>query len=174
MRLSLPPRRAGSAGQGRSALRDAPGVHSFLAFGLGSEQFALPLGSVREILKLCPITEVPRSKPYVLGILSVRGRITTVIDLRHRLRMPPTESTKNTRILLVDGGGEVIGLLVDRVFQVHRLFEDEMEWATEFSGEVSECVTGIGRPGLRKEARDRSEGDFLLVLNPKALVGPSR
>ncbi|HEY8430455.1 MAG TPA: chemotaxis protein CheW [Sandaracinaceae bacterium] len=142
-------------------------VREFLAFGLAGERFALPLSSVREILKNTPITEVPRARPYVLGILSVRGRITTVIDLRRRLRMAAPEPTKASRILLVDGGDEVVGLLVDEVFQVYRLHEDEIELAAVVAGDLSEYVLGIGRPGGEAAG---SEDDILILLDPDPLL----
>ena len=144
-------------------------VSEFLAFGLAGEAFALPLGAVREILKVQPITDVPRAKPYVLGILSVRGRITTVIDLRRRLRMPKATSTKQSRILLVDGGEEIIGMLVDEVHQVYRLHEEEMEMAAVVAGDLSEYVFGIGRPGGASEEGGEQD-DILILLDPEPLL----
>jgi purine-binding chemotaxis protein CheW len=145
-------------------------ISEYLAFGLNSERFALPLESVREILKLALITEVPRARAHVLGILSVRGRITTVIDLRKRLRMAAAPTTKASRILLVDGGEEVVGLLVDEVFQVYRLHDDEIELAAVVASDMSEYVRGIGRPGS-SNAGERSDNDEILVLlDPEPLL----
>jgi purine-binding chemotaxis protein CheW len=143
-------------------------IREFLAFGLASERFALPLASVREILKLATITEVPRARSYVLGILSVRGRVTTIYDLRRRLRMPPVEPTKQSRILLVDGGEEVIGLLVDEVHQVYRLHDDEVELAAVVASDLSEYVLGIGRPSADRE--QGSKDDILILLDPGPLL----
>ena len=145
-------------------------VREFLAFGLNNERFALPLGAVREILKVMPISEVPRAPAHILGILAVRGRITTVIDLRRRLRMPPSDSTRISRILLVDGGGEVIGVMVDEVHQVYRLHDDEMEYAQIVAGDISEYVLGIGRPGSRSQEGAVNEDDILILLDPVPLL----
>jgi purine-binding chemotaxis protein CheW len=135
------------------------GVSEFLGFRVAHEAYALPLASVREILKLGPITEVPRAAKDVLGIVSVRGRVTTVLDLRKRLRMSEREPTKHARVLLVDGGDEVIGLLVDEVLQVYRLRGEEIEVADAQQGERSDYVIGIGRPGAqRAQARKPSTG----------------
>lgn len=150
----------GKARRGREEVRE------FLAFALNGEDFALPLGAVREILKLAPITEVPRARSHVLGILSVRGRITTVIDLRRRLRMPASAPTKASRILLVEGQGEVVGLLVDEVYQVYRLHEEEIELAAVVAGDLSEYVLGIGRPGGGEETDD----EILILLDPDPLL----
>ena len=149
------------------AERRADEVREFLSFGLGEDRFALPLAAVREILKPVPITEVPRTRPHILGILSVRGVITTIVDLRRRLRMPPSPNTKASRILLVDGGNEVVGLLVDEVYQVDRLHDDEMELAAVVAGDLSEYVLGIGRPARG----DDDDGDqILILLDPEPLL----
>lgn len=143
-------------------------IREFLVFGLASERFGLPLASIREILKTVPITEVPRAADDVLGILSVRGRITTVIDLRRRLRITTTETNKASRILLVAGGEEVVGLLVDEVYQVYRLHDDELEYAAVVAGDLSEHVFGIGRPGGGETGT--AEEDIIILLDPVSLL----
>ncbi len=157
-----------SAPPKQSKKRSGEDNREFLAFGLQGERFALPLGAVREILKFLPITEVPRARSHVLGILSVRGRITTVIDLRRRLRMPGAAPTKASRILLVEGAEEVVGLLVDEVFQVYRLHDEEIELAAVVAGDLSEYVLGIGRPG--GALGEREDDDILILLDPEPLL----
>lgn len=162
------------------------GVSEFLAFRVSHEAYALPLASVREILKLGAITEVPRAPADVLGIVSVRGRVTTVMDLRKRLRMPTAETTKHARVLLVDAGEEVVGLLVDEVLQVYRLRSEEIEIAGATQGDLSEYVLGIGRPlAQRAQARKKAgaralaaqagssgapQVDMLILLDPAPLL----
>lgn len=157
-----------AAGVKGRATRRREDISEFLAFALAGERFALPLRAVREILMRVPITEVPGAPRDVLGILSVRGRITTVIDLRRRLRMPSAEPSRVSRILLVDGGDEVIGLLVDEVYQVYRLEEDEIEPAAEVAGDLSEYIFGIGRPS-GADGELGSE-DIIILLDPELLL----
>jgi purine-binding chemotaxis protein CheW len=123
-------------------------VTEFLAFLLAGEVYAVPLTKIREILSPPPITEVPRAPRDVIGVCSVRGLLVTVIDLRRRLVVDESDTTRRTRILLTETDArEVIGLLVDGVDQVIRLSEHEIELAsTVLGGEVSEHVLGIGRP----------------------------
>jgi purine-binding chemotaxis protein CheW len=144
-------------------VRAGAGATEMLAFVLGNEVYALPLATVREILKPPAITEVPRASRDVLGIISVRGRVTTVIDLRRRLKMPEAPTTRLSRVLLVEGGEEVLGLLVDNVHHVHRLRDDEIELATTVSGGTAEYVLGIGRPRGVKD-------DILILLDPEPLL----
>ena len=164
-----------------SMLAAAPIVRELLAFVIADETYALPLRSVREILKVPPITGVPRAGHDVLGIISVRGRITTVRDLRRVLRMPEGPVDKHTRVLLVDAGDEIIGLLVDRVLQVYRLDEDEVELAAVVGGDVSEHVLGVGRPRRIRRAteadsignrfkREEEDEDILVLLDPGPLL----
>jgi len=128
------------------------GVREFLAFVLGDENYALPLSSIREIMKTPSVTEVPNAPDDILGIISVRGRVTTLINTRRKLSMPREKITSRNRVLLVDKGDEILGLLVDRVLQVYRLREDEVEMASIIGGDLAECVMGIGRPGLSQES----------------------
>jgi len=152
-------------------------VRELLAFVVGEETYALALDAVREILKPPPVTPVPRSPRDVLGVISVRGRITTVIDLRRRLGAVIAELDKHSRVLLVDDGDEILGLLVDRVLQVHRLADDEIEIASVVSGDLSEYVVGIGRPRQgragrsdKSEAAEASRSDILILLDHRELL----
>lgn len=148
-------------------------LREYLAFQLADEFYALPLGAIREILKPPPITPVPRSAHHVLGILSVRGRVTTVLDLRRKLRVAEAEHDKHTRVLLVDKGDEIMGLLVDRVLQVYRLASDEIELSGVVAGDMSEFVFGIGRPRnnrTRDSRGDASDSDMLILLEPAPLL----
>ena len=150
-----------------------PGVREFLGFELGVERYALPLSTVREIVRLPAVTEVPRSAPEVMGVISVRGTVTTLIDLRHKLKMPGREMGPATRVLLVDRGNEVIGLLVDAVLQVYRLREDEVEMASVLGSEASAYVMGIGRPGTSGDAASQQAlggGEILILLDPLGLL----
>ena len=119
----------------------------FLGFTLGGEAYGVALGEVREILKPPPVTEVPRASPQIMGIVSVRGLLVTVIDVRKRLRGHTSEPTRRSRILLVEGRGkEMIGLYVEEVMHVFRLADSDIEPAPAVLGnQVPEYVTAIGR-----------------------------
>jgi purine-binding chemotaxis protein CheW len=156
---------------------EAQGVREFLAFLLGPETYALPLSCVREIMRVPMITEVPRAPHEVLGIVSVRGQVTTLLDLRRKLRVAESPISTRTRVLLVDQGDEILGLLCDRVLQVHRLSEEEVEMASVLGREASSYVMGIGRPGQRKAVATggkaesaAGEDQILILLDPIVLL----
>jgi purine-binding chemotaxis protein CheW len=171
--------------------RASDGLSEFLVFLIGTERMGLPLASVQEIRKITQVTDVPRSRHDVLGILSVRGRITTVLDLRRRLLMPDVVATRQSRILLVAGADEILGLVVDEVLHVVRLRDDEIESAAVVATDLPEHVMGLGRPrrgrtevvrgvsGARDlearakrggDAADAQDAEVLVLLDPVALL----
>ena len=154
--------RVGVARAGRGLKVRGPRVE-YLAFRLGTDTYAVSIGEVREILKLPPVTEVPRAESDVLGVVSVRGLLVTVIDLRQRLRVSPAEITKKGRILLVMGANsEIIGLYVDEVMQVFRLAESEVELVNNVLGsKLGDYVVGIGRP----------DGALLILIDLAPILG---
>lgn len=169
----MPPRLAASRGERLRAVTDD--VREFLVFSVGEELMGLPLAAVREILKVVPVTQVPRAPHEVLGILSVRGRITTVLDLRRRLRMPPAPPTRHARILLVQTKGEIMGARVDAVHHVERLREDEIEPAAIAGGDLPDHVVGIGRPRRVRTGTESDASSTVIVLfDPHALLSMNR
>jgi len=146
----------------RALRRAADGQRTeYLAFVLAGEIYAVEIHSIGEILKPPPITEVPRAEPSVIGVVSVRGRLVTVIDLRRRFGVEDSPIGHMSRILLVDRGDEKLGLLVDEVLQVYRLTETEIEPANVLGGDQPAHILGIGRP---KEGTGRQDFGSLLVL----------
>jgi purine-binding chemotaxis protein CheW len=128
-------------------LNDGP-VAEYLAFSVAGETCALPLTQVREILIPPLLTRVPRAPENVMGIVSVRGILVTVLDLRRTFRTlhAPLPGGR-PRILLVPAPfGEVMGLYVDEVAQVYRFAASEIETAASvLGGNVAEYILGIGR-----------------------------
>lgn len=149
-------------------------VREFLVFSLGDDLFGLPLASVREILKVVPVTHVPRAPADALGILSVRGRITTVLDLRRRLRLPPAPPTRHARILLVQAKDEIMGARVDAVHHVERLRDDEIEPADVAGGDLPDHVIGIGRPRRSRTQDGDSSSTVIVLFDPTALFSASK
>jgi purine-binding chemotaxis protein CheW len=136
----------------------------YLAFGLAGETYAVEIAHIAEILRPPPITGVPRAPDTVLGIISVRGKLVTVVDLRLRFRLPPAPIDRRSRILLADAGtGEQIGLLVDDVQQVWRLAAEEIEAASVLGGEQAVHIAGIGRPAA-------SDGAMLILLELRPIL----
>jgi purine-binding chemotaxis protein CheW len=119
------------------------GLITFLVSG---ELYGVDILAVREIIKLREITEVPRVTRFLLGVVTVRGVVVPVIDLRARLRLtvPPPDSA--TRILIVVHKGERFGMLVDEVRGVVMLSDPEIEpLPASFAASEVSLLSGIGR-----------------------------
>jgi purine-binding chemotaxis protein CheW len=101
-----------------------------------------------------------------MGIISVRGQIITVVDLRRRLNLAAEQVSARTRILLVDAAsGETFGLLVDEVLQVHHLTEAEIEHTSAALGnDVAEHIAGIARPAKASAPNKHMAADQMIIL----------
>ncbi len=138
---------AGARRESRRRDRQGDFPHELLAFRLGSEEYGLDILRIHEILKLRPVTEVPRAPAFVPGVIAVRGLVIAVLDLRLRLRLPAAPPTRESRILIVARGDERFGLIVDGVHQVVRLRDEDIEPPPRTLGaHEAELLAGIGRP----------------------------
>jgi len=146
---------AGSAADFSEASETSPadvatGVEKYLSFRVADEEYGVSLMEIREIIKARPVTEVPRMPRFVAGVLSLRGTIMPVFDLRLRLGFDPAEPTGLERIIIVKGDEVASGLLVDEVHQVVALKSSAIKDAPQvLDGVDREFVMGIGRHGGR-------------------------
>ena len=117
-----------------------------LCFRVATEDYAISIMDIKEIIKPREVTEVPRVPPFVRGILSLRGIIIPVFDMRLRLGLPAGERSERERIVVVKRQGGFCGVLVDQVVQVVRIAEAKLEAPpVVLEGIDREFVLGIGR-----------------------------
>ena len=117
-----------------------------VTFRLGGEEFGLDVFAVHEILRYQEPTAVPRAPAFVEGVLDVRGTLVPVVDLRRRFELPQIAYGDDTRIVLVDFGGERLGLVVDEVTEVLRAPETAVSPPPRYvRGLAAEFVRGIVR-----------------------------
>jgi purine-binding chemotaxis protein CheW len=121
-----------------------------VTFKVGGEEFGLDVFAVHEILRWQGVTPVPRAPVFVEGVLDVRGSVVPVIDLRRRFEVRDFAYDDDTRIVLVEFGGERLGLVVDSVTEVLRAPETAISAPPAYiKGLAAEFVRGI----VRLEAR---------------------
>jgi purine-binding chemotaxis protein CheW len=96
---------------------------------LEDEVYGVNVMQVQEVLRLTEIAPVPGAPDYVIGIINLRGNVVTVIDTRSRFNLPPTENDDNSRIIIIEVNGNVIGMLVDRVAEVVYTHQSEIDTA---------------------------------------------
>ncbi len=117
-----------------------------VTFRVGNEDFSVPILKVQEIIRMSEITKVPRSPEFVEGVINLRGKVIPVIDLRKRFGLDTVERNNDTRTIVVDCGGKVVGLIVDSVSEVLRLSKNTVEAPPDIVGGVdSDYVSGVGK-----------------------------
>lgn len=118
----------------------------WLAFSLGSEDYALDISLIREILKPREITEIPRVPEFLLGIISLRGSIIPIFDLKRRMGLGVAEIDEDSRIIVCQDGDRLAGLLIDQITQVTSIQEKQIEPPpATFSGRDRALLDGVGR-----------------------------
>jgi purine-binding chemotaxis protein CheW len=144
-----------------AALVSADRQRQLLTFSLNSEEYALDIGSIREIIKPREITEIPRVPDHILGILSLRGQVIPVYDLKRRLKLGQGLVTPSARIIVCQHGELVAGLLVDSITQVVRIVQDGVEATPAHMGGIDRnLLLGVGR----------CQGRFLILLNLPSII----
>lgn len=114
-------------------------------FMVGKESFGVDIGRIQEIVTVPEITRVPDTPDFIEGIINLRGKIVSVIDLRKRLRINGACRHKKNRILVTEIEGKVVGLVVDEVSEVLRLNPDTIEPPPEMVNSGAQYITGVGK-----------------------------
>jgi purine-binding chemotaxis protein CheW len=131
-----------------------------LTFRLAGELFGLDIRWLREIVRLRAVTEVPRVPHFLAGIVTVRGVVVPVIDLRRRIGLPAAPGAKGSRILVTEREEEPVGFIVDEVRKVVRMRAEYLETPGPARAGASELVGGIARV----------EDELIILLDYPALV----
>jgi purine-binding chemotaxis protein CheW len=127
----------------------------YLSFVLGREEYGLEILKVQEIIGIMDVTRVPRTPPYVRGVINLRGRVIPVVDLRSKFQMPTIGDTEKTCVIVVQvSQGDLtvtMGVIVDEVSEVLSFTQDQIEAAPSFGGGMDEVeyITGMGKLGKK-------------------------
>jgi purine-binding chemotaxis protein CheW len=120
----------------------------YLTFLLGKEVYAIEIKFVTEIVGIQPITEVPELPPYVKGIINLRGKIITVMDVRLRFKKDPIEYNDRTCVVVVDVNDVPVGLIVDNVSEVLPITDDNVVSPPNLNRDSqNKYLKGIGKVG---------------------------
>ena len=117
-----------------------------VVFQLGSELYGVEISRVHEIIRLQEVTRVPHSPPFVEGVINLRGKVISVINLRRRFGLPDADDTRAGRIVVVDINDQVVGMVVDGVSEVLRINTATIEPPSPaVAGIDSEYLQGIAK-----------------------------
>lgn len=123
---------------------------------LGEQLFGLPISRVQDVFMLERLTRVPLSQPEIAGVLNLRGRIVTAIDMRRRLGLPKRNDGKKPMAIGIESKGESYGLLIDSVGEVLKLDETAREPnPVNLDARLARVSAGV----------HRLEGQLLVVLD---------
>lgn len=142
--------------------REATDQHQYLSFRLAGEQYGIDIHDIVEILKYRPTTPVPHATNLIHGIVSVRGRIITVVDGRRRLGLEAAAVSPATRIIVLRDDEESVGLLVDEVLQVEKL-------SPESTSSPPNTLTDAAQLGIAGVC-ETQQGAILILLDREAFL----
>ncbi len=135
-------------------------------FSLGDEEFGVEINNVQEIIRMPAITKIPQAPDYVKGVINLRGKIITVINLNTIMGMQNTRHDEHTRIIVANVNDTVMGFVVDSVSEVMRLPTNNVEPAPAIIASKinTEYLQGVGK----------MDGRLLILLNLEKFVSASR
>lgn len=117
-----------------------------VGFQVGRETYGVPITSLHEIVRVPEITAVPDAPDFMEGVINLRGKIVSVIDLRKRLGEKKVDTGKRNRILVVEHKGRLSGLIVDSASEVLKIPASDVEASPAALQEGGlNCVTGLGK-----------------------------
>jgi len=116
-------------------------------FKIGNEEFGVNIHQVKEIVRLIPITPIPRAPEFIEGVVNLRGQILAVMDLAKRLELPSRPRSEKTRIIVVEIEDNTVGMIVDEVTEVLRLPLEKIEKTPQIvESEIEQkYIKGVGK-----------------------------
>ena len=117
----------------------------YIILKFDSEQYGIDISYIENIVRVQPITRVPHSQPYFLGIINLRGEVVPVMSMRRKFDLPDKENTNASRILILKIEGGKIGILVDEVREVVALAEDQIEQIAAENIDTRTYLMGVGK-----------------------------
>jgi purine-binding chemotaxis protein CheW len=133
----------------------------YIVLRFDSEQYGIDITYIDNIVRLQPITRVPHTQSYFLGVINLRGEIIPVMSLRKKFELPDKENTNATRILIVKVDGNKIGILVDEIREVVTLTEEDTEKLGSETNDIKAYITAVGK----------YNDSLISILNIGGLIG---
>jgi purine-binding chemotaxis protein CheW len=130
-----------------------------VVFSLGSEEYALPIGSVHEIIRFTEPRTVASEAAWIRGVIGLRGKIIPIFDLAARMELEIAESEAG-KIVIVESGTGQVGIMVDEVEEVLTVSSDQLEDVPSANTDSIEAIAKI-------------EDRLVILLNPEGLFARS-
>ena len=160
---------AAAAGEGK---RTGSSIQVVI-FALGNEQFAMDLFDVKEVVEYTTITKLPSVPPYIRGIIDLRGEITSIIDLKHRLHIAEDcrDVPDTSRIIVLDNNitRAKTGILVDDVTSVSTFEKDQVDYTSASASNDDTAIIGIVKRPVKVQDKDKNE--LIIWIDIRKLLG---
>ncbi len=136
------------------------GTSQYLTFRLGDEIFALEIFKVREVLEFRSVTKVPRTPPFMRGVINLRGSVVPVVDLHMKFGTGATETAVDTCIIItevnIDGETLLLGALADSVEEVFDMDAAQIEPPPRMGTRLNvDFIRGMGK----------KDEEFVIILD---------
>ena|SRR5947209_3392274 len=142
----------------------AENMIEYVTVMIGGQLFGLPIWRVQDVFMPNRITRVPLSEPEIAGVLNLRGRIVTAIDMRRRLGLPPLSEDKPSMAVGIELKGESYGLLIDTVGEVMKLGEATLEAnPVNLDARLARVSAGV----------HRLDGQLMVILDVDSVLSAS-
>ena len=119
----------------------------YLTFLVENEEYGIAINYVTEIIGLQKITEIPDLPENIKGVINLRGKIIPVMDMRSRFHLPPRDYDSRTCVVVVNLNGNTVGLIVDRVSEVHHIPASQIEPPPRAAKGGCRYIQGVGKVG---------------------------
>jgi len=121
----------------------------FVVFLIDSDEYGADINKVTIIERMLNVTRVPKTPPYIKGVVNLRGDVIPMMDLRTRFGLPEKEADDDTRIIIVEVDGISYGIIVDSVLEVLQIDESDIENVSGFSNINADYVNGVAKSDTR-------------------------
>ena len=139
-------------------------IMKFITLGIGNERYGIEISQIREIIARYDIVPLPQTPDFIEGMISLRGDIIPVVDLRKRFAMKAKERDDNTRTIVVELGEFTVGIQVDRVYEVLKLSESDIEPPPPLVSNLrAEYLVGVAE----------FQGNLITILNLEKIFSAS-
>ncbi len=141
-------------------MSDRQDARQLVVFTLGDEEYGLPISYVHEIIRYTAPRTVASEDCSVRGVISLRGKILPVFDLATRLGIAAGEPAERSKIVIVETGSDMAGVVVDTVEEVLTVEDEQLDDGSSLGG-----ISGVVIDGIAK-IDDR----LVVLLSPEAIV----
>lgn len=140
-------------------------LQQIVLLGVGGHLFGVPVDTIREIIPPRPFTPLPGAGSHVCGLINLRGRLVTVIDLGARLKLTPASAHPEHSIVVLDHEGGLVGMVVEEVAEIIRVDPAGLDDSSEALRSLRidrAYVRGIGEVGDR----------IFIAIDPEEILRP--